>query len=54
MKEQPKTCRTCKHYVELPFTEHQMFCMNDESEYADCECEDNDTCEDWTPVNEED
>lgn len=47
MKVKPQICRTCKYYQELPFTEHQMYCMNSNSEYADCECEDHDTCEEW-------
>lgn len=51
MKELPKVCKTCSFYVELPFTEHQMYCMNPDSEYAECECENNDTCESWKGKN---
>lgn len=46
MKEQRK-CKTCAHYQELPFAEHQMYCMNPNSEYAECEANDDDTCEEW-------
>lgn len=52
MKEPPKICRSCRYYQQLPFTEHQMYCMNPESEYAECESEDNDTCDSWESIEE--
>lgn len=51
MKELPKVCKTCSFYEELPFTEHQMYCMNPESEYAECESNDNDTCDSWKGID---
>lgn len=53
MKEKPHTCRNCNYYQELPFAEHQMYCMNPDSEYAECECSDYDTCDSWKDVDDE-
>ena len=47
MKELPHICKHCAFLQELPFTEHQMYCMNPDSEYAECECADTDTCDEF-------
>ncbi len=53
MKEQPKKCKTCKHLVDLPFS-GEYICANEESSYADCECDiENDFCEEWEDKEED-
>jgi hypothetical protein len=47
MKEPQRVCKTCKFYEQLPFTDQKKYCMNPDSEYAECESEDNDTCDSW-------
>ena len=40
-------CGNCKWGEKLPFTENTITCMNENSDYADCDCKENDTCEWW-------
>lgn len=39
-------CRTCRWFAKLPFSDEGI-CVNEESIYADCPCDDpdNDTCD---------
>lgn len=41
-----RVCRTCRWFENLPFADEGV-CTNEESEYADCSCDDpeNDTCD---------
>lgn len=40
------TCATCKWHDDLPFAD-TFICMNENSDYADCPCEPDDTCPEW-------
>lgn len=46
MKEKTHNCASCKYREELPFAD-EWTCMNENSDYADCECNPDDTCECW-------
>lgn len=46
MKEKEHNCASCKFREELPFAD-EWTCMNENSDYADCECNPDDTCEWW-------
>jgi hypothetical protein len=40
-----KRCSNCKWYK--CYVTDDYYCMNDNSDYADCPCEANDTCDEW-------
>lgn len=52
MKDEKKTCSTCSYLEELPFSDEYL-CGNPNSEYADCPCSKDDTCEEWCGKDEE-
>jgi hypothetical protein len=41
-----KECKNCKYCEELPFAD-EFICTNPNSEFAECPCEPNDTCDEW-------
>lgn len=47
-----QVCANCRWRENLPFSD-EWICTNGNSDYADCPCEYNDTCEEWTPINED-
>ena len=53
-KVKDRVCAYCKWFENLPFAD-EGFCKNENSEFADCPCDDpsTDTCEEWTPINED-
>ena len=47
MKKQPNTCKTCKYLQDLPFADTYI-CANENSNYADCDCDpDSDCCDEY-------
>ena len=53
MKEQPKTCKSCKYLESLPFADTYV-CGNEYSCYADCDCNpDSDSCEAFEDKSED-
>ena len=52
MKDDNKKCLTCRYLEALPFSDENL-CGNPNSDYADCPCAENDTCNEWVGKNED-